>query len=267
MIAAHPSTKVVQPQSRLPRDIEKKVVSFAKSRWHDKWVSDSNHTHELIRALWKSAPKVQRKDPNFLILLMTLAWTNERKKRHGRDSTLIWRNRNIATYLTCASDQLVGEISNEFPDLERKAAANLLARHTGITNYHHPLRPATISVVRQKAPIVAAMFRKVASKSKPEESKIRFVVHRIASLGTIRGTSLLNGLSPVLACLDPMRQFPIINARTRPLQRLLGLQEDAEDVIAYSGLIGSPGISDSLELDACASWYSGNKQKRRWKRR
>jgi len=261
-----PSTNLIHPEDQLPREIKGKLLRFAKLRRRDELVSQRIQTHKLIRALWTGATSVRRKDPDFLNLLMTLGWTNETENGKGRDSTIIWRNTRLANYVACSPDCLAESISNKFSGLQVKAAASLLTARTGITNYYHPLRPRTIVVVEENPRVIAAIFRKVASSRVSTDRKIHFAFRKSSELGAIRGTSLLNGLSPALACLDPMLRFPILNARTRPLRRALRLQCSPSGAIEYCDLIGKLGISNSLDLDAFALWYSRDTYKRRRKK-
>ena len=69
-------------------------------------------------------------------------------------------------------------------------------------------------------------------------------------------SSLLNGLSPLLACLDPQRRFPIVNARTAKLLAALGKRPDVEGGVALSRLIGKYGLRHAFDLDIYAQTRS-----------
>ena len=61
--------------------------------------------------------------------------------------------------------------------------------------------------------------------------------------------SCFSGLTPLLACLDPQRRFPVINKRTATLLRVLGVEQDAAGAAVLVDLVGKYNIRDSLDLD------------------
>ena len=69
------------------------------------------------------------------------------------------------------------------------------------------------------------------------------------SISTPRGgtTPPFNPLTPVLACLDPHRRFPIMNQRTHKLLKAIGRFNDGEGALALYHLIGSRGVRDSFK--------------------
>jgi hypothetical protein len=108
--------------------------------------------------------------------------------------------------------------------------------------------------VLRHAADVHDLFASVSSRGGSPEATIKIVAGRLARMPTIstpRGgkTSPFNPLSPVLACLDPRRRFPIMNQRTHRLLRAIGKEHDGDGAVALHRLIGSHGIRDSFELD------------------
>lgn len=74
------------------------------------------------------------------------------------------------------------------------------------------------AIARHAAPIFNA-FSDVARKASDPIGKVGEVAASIVALPSFAGPvrrrgSLLNALTPALACLDPQRRFPIMNDRT-----------------------------------------------------
>jgi hypothetical protein len=218
------------------------------------WVKKEIDTARFIQAFWNAAGQ-RRKDPKFLSLIVRCGWLTKGK---DRESTRKWRNRNIADYLQVAyesDDQLARDLSRVLPRL--KQPATLLRMNTGITNYHPPLRPATLEFVERHHVQVAAAFKIVSEPRTETAKKIRQAVETLTELGYIRTlgrkVSPLNGLTPTLACLDPARVFPIVNVRTERLLRVIGKEHNADGAVGLSLLIGLNGIKNSFELDVYAA--------------
>jgi hypothetical protein len=76
------------------------------------------------------------------------------------------------------------------------------------------------------------------------------IVENLGAIDTAkRQISAFNGLTPVLACLDPQRRFPIMNARTRGLSRVIGARAGADGVVDLYKFIGRYNVKNSCELD------------------
>lgn len=213
----------------------------------------------MIRALWIAAGRQQRRNAAFVWLLVQCGWTNAGPKGKGRESTRRWRNRNIAEFLHISyssDEQLATALSKALPRLNRATAKRLLRTQTGITHYYNAFRPATGKFVKENAPSIWAAFERVSSMGQPVDKKILDVAAAVENLGQIkaakRRVSPFNGLTPVLACLDPQRRFPIMNDRTESLLGCIDENADANGVVALSNLIGRHGVNNSFELDAYA---------------
>lgn len=220
-------------------------------------VHSEHRTAAFIRAFWASASSPQRKDPEFLWFLTASAWTNVRADGSGDKSTREWRNRILAGYLGVdyrTVTDLALAVGDAFPKFTPLKARRLLATHTGITHHYTAIRPRTRRYVLRHAPELYELFITVTSRHHNPEDKIGKVAARLAGMpqiSTPRGgwTSPFNPLSPVLACLDPHRRFPIMNQRTHRLLRAIGKEHDDDGAIALYNLISSRGIRDSFELD------------------
>lgn len=230
---------------------------FRPKRKHRQWIQYERKTAVFIRTFWAAASARQRVTPGFLWFLTASAWTNIRSDGSGEESTREWRNRILADYLGVdyqTISSLAKAVRQAFPSFTPLRARKLLATHTGITRHYPAIRPSTHRYVLRHARELCDLFTTVSSSKHPPEDKIRRVAVELAGMPLIltpRGgrMSPFNPLSPVLACLDPHRRFPIMNQRTHRLLRAIGKEHDGDGAIALCNLIGSHGIRDSFELD------------------
>lgn len=247
---------------------------FKPTKKQRQWVRHERATASFIRAFWRAASRIQRTDKEFLWFLTTAAWTNERRDGAGWESTREWRNGILAEYLGVdyATDSELGDtVSAEFPKLTATKARTLISSYTGITHYYTAIRPRTRQYLLRHASTLADLFATVGSTRHEVEDKIKRVATTLAHLPHIttpRGGSTppFNPFSPVLACLDPARRFPIMNQRTHRLLQAIGKDHDGDGALALYRLIGTHGIRDSFELDV----YSQIAEKRfkpAWRRR
>jgi hypothetical protein len=222
---------------------------------HDEWVTAELNTARLIRALWANATAAQRRDPDFIAVLVQCGWTNVRNGV-GLEATRKWRNDKIAQYLGVplgSESQLAKELKAQFPRLDRPFA--LLKQDTGFTRYYDPFRPSTLRFVRRHADLIAKAFALAATRKLIATAKVALVLSTIAGLPLIRcygkTVSVLNGITATLACLDPLQRFPVMNKRTLPLLRFIGEQPDERGALALCNWIdrNEVGVRNSFELD------------------
>jgi len=213
---------------------------FKPTRTNREWVRSERRTAAFIRAFWAAASARQRKDPGFLWFLTACAWTNVRADGTGDESTREWRNHILANYLGAdyQSISALGKaLSRAFPKFTAFKASRLLKTQTGITHHYTAIRPRTRRYVLRHARDLCSLFNAVSSRQQPPEKKIRRVATQLARMrriSTPRGGSIspFNPLSPVLACLDPNRRFPIMNQRTHRLLRAIGKEHDGDGAVA-----------------------------------
>lgn len=224
-------------------------------------VEGKRRTAKFVTSLWKAADKKQRGDPAFLCLLTQCGWTNRAEVR-GPETTRLWRNRRIAKYLggtyKSDDDELARRLCKALPRLPLQTARGLLGANTGVTHYRNSFRTATLNLIEHKPEVVRRAFEKASTVNQPAEQKAFVIASAIEGLGTIKvgktPVSMFNGLTPILACLDPQRRFPIMNQKTRALLARLGFALDADGIRQLVRLIGRGGIgvTDSFVLDAYA---------------
>jgi hypothetical protein len=236
------------------------LPKYSNSKEQQHHVASKRRTARLIQALWSAASVKQRNDPEFLCLLVQCSWTTT-TRTGGRESTRKWRNRNIARYLDVpySSDKLLASAMEDgFKGLNASKLFPLLERHTGISHYRTSHHEAVLKFVTNHSPQVSLAFRRVSSVSADLTDKIGKVASIIEGVGLIPATKLhlspFNALTPVLSCLDPQCNFPIMNSLTQRLLRLIGEKPDINGVVSLSKLIGPiSGVKNAFELDEYAN--------------
>ena len=223
---------------------------FRKTPYTTKLLERKRDTAQFIRSIWEGGSSYRR-DPLFLSFLVRCGWNND---RHGarRAATLEWRNRHFADFLHLAgagTSDLAEGLGERLPSVKKKAW-KLLKMQTGITRCYGAVRKATLDFVESEPKKVALAFEKAASSLPPEQK-----ILQVLKLIDPKIKTLLNGITPTLACLDPARRFPIMNGKTKPLLKKLNQQADYDGAIELYRLIGrhNLNIKDSFELDVYAA--------------
>ena len=235
-----------------------KFPHFNRTRREKDWVNWQLHTARYIRTLWAAASRKQRSDPEFLLVLVRSTWLNNPE---GSDAArMIWRNAHFARWAGlpggAADEELASRLAQRLK-LKPARARWLVSNDSGITRYYPTFRPAFDRQVRKHGAAVAAIFRTVSRTAPDSTKKVDEVARMALALPDIKVpaggySAMLNGLSPALACLDPQRRFPIVNARTARLLSALGRRPDAEGAVALSRLIGRHGLRHTFDLDVYA---------------
>ena len=235
------------------------LPKYSNSKEQQIAVASKRSTANLIQTLWSAANQKQRSDPEFLCLLVQCGWANRAEK--GSESNRIWRNRNIAGYLEVpygSDESLATSLAGRFKSLNFQQCLSLLKQRTGITHYYTALRPDTLTFVRNHSQSVARAFKFVSSRPGDVTKKLEQVASIVEDFGRITATSgrhisPFNGLTPVLSCLDPQCHFPIMNAPTGRLLRLIGEKPDKNGIVSLGKLIGKYDVKDAFELDEYAN--------------
>jgi hypothetical protein len=235
-----------------------KLPDFHRTPREDEWVNWQLQTARYVRTLWAAASPNQRRDPEFLLMLARCAWVNN---PDGSDEARIsWRNAKLVRWAglpeSADDNELVSRLARRLK-LAPARAKWLVSNDSGITRYYPAFRPAFDRQIRKHAAAVAAAFRAVAASAPDPAAKVGKVARMVLALPEIRvpaggRSALLNGLSPVLACVDPQRRFPIMNARTARLLGALGKRTNEEGALALSRLIGRHGLRHAFDLDVYA---------------
>lgn len=234
-----------------------KLPFFNPNGGQRQWINDERQTARLIQLLWRHASTADRKNSAFVTLLIRCSWVNGGQPEACRK----WRNKHLARWLGLAPDAQDGVIVSKLRgrlNLSPREANWLVHTPSGITAYYKAQRPVFLKQVVTHARTIRKAFALVSTSRQDVEQKIEEVGSLIFNLPKFRTpnkgfTSMMNGLAPVLACLDPQRRFPIMNARTQRLLSVLGKDADVLGALSLFRLIGKFGIEDSLYLDVYAS--------------
>jgi hypothetical protein len=230
---------------------------FRPTRYERDWVASELQTARVARTLWTNTPKQQREDPTFVALLTRFAWINQPE---SGESTRLWRNRLIAEWLDAEvlDESALARALASRTHLSVARARWLVRTSTGITHYYTSLRSGAVRAIRRHAIKIHKTFNDVAAKSPDAAKKVGDVAATLAELPRFtapggRKGSLINALTPIVACLDPQRRFPIMNSRTERLLSSLGKQNDAEGAMSLARLIGKYNLRHSFDLDVYAA--------------
>ncbi len=231
---------------------------FRPNQYERRWVHSELQTARVVRALWSATPKASRKDRDFLAVLSRFAWVNQPES--DGESTRVWRNRHMSEWLgtDASDDKALAQALAALTGVSVARARSIVSTSTGITHYYTSLRPGALRAIRRNAARIHEAFSAVSTRAKDPIEKVGDVAAILTTLPSFSGPSrrrgsLVNALTPVVACLDPQRRFPIMNDRTGELLRALGKTNDAEGAMALARLIGQHGIRHSFDLDVYAA--------------
>ena len=236
-----------------------KLPLFKPNDEAQRWVKNERTTAKVIQILWRHGTNKDHSDPNFFKVLIRCSWVNSNE---GSDEALRKRrNLDLASWLGLdanATDELLAASLHQRRGISSKDANWLVATSSGITHYYTAFRTEFFQQVDAQAQRLGKAFRLVTQTQDDVERKIEQVAKLVVGMtpfNTPNGgtTSMMNGLAPVLACLDPQQRFPIVNAKTVHLLKAIEMDADVAGVLTLSRLIGQFGIKDSFELDVYAS--------------
>jgi hypothetical protein len=229
---------------------------------HLEGIHRNEATARAVRLFWDSASIQERADSDFLTLLVRLGWCNVAPGGEYSPTTKRWRDSCVGEYLGADAEgmALLTAALQRWPKMDRLRLQKVFDSDTGIASYYTAFRPATLESIQCQGSTIARIFRIVGKDHEDWHRKIARAMDRIATLPSVstpRGgkTSMLNAISPALACLDPQRRFPIINQVTEALLRSVGAQRDASGAIILAEMIGQNGIKTNLDLDIYSQCY------------
>lgn len=241
-----------------------KLPFFNPGKREQEWIDNERKTARIIQLLWRHGTQRDRRDPEFLKVLIRSAWANG--GRDGSGAGRNWRNRHIAAWLGlddgAAEEHIAGALAKKLR-MPPKDAAWLVQTSSGITNYYKPFRTAFMEQVDRHTKSVTKAFALVSERRRDVEKKVLDVAALVFVLPKFnvpnrRMAPMMNGLAPVLASLDPQSRFPIMNDRTERLLSIIPAKADAQGALSLSRLIGRYGIEDSLCLDVYADSLGDN---------
>lgn len=233
-----------------------KFKMFKPNAYQRAWVEAETRTATWIRTMWQAVPPEGRLSADLLIALSRSAWVNGDDEEESRR---LLRNRYLAKWLGVTDDEadLVRGLT-QATSLVPSRARRLLRTPSGITRYYAALRPAFERHVRRHVTEIHGACTMVAERVPNTSDKVQKVARILCDIPKFRAatggeTSILNGITPLVACLDPQRRFPIMNARVANPLKALGMSPDPAGAAALSRLIGNYGLRHAFDLDVWAS--------------
>ncbi len=143
-----------------------------------------------------------------------------------------------------------------------KSVHQTAARPTGIVNFYGPYRKSSKAWCRRNVTVLREIIQDAAQLQANDQKRLALAAKidglpRIPSPSSRSNARPGNALTPLVACLDPLHRFPIVNGR-KAVQALLGElglrgRNLEEQVRGVTGLIGRFGIADAHVLDALAN--------------
>jgi hypothetical protein len=135
-------------------------------------------------------------------------------------------------------------------------------QHTGFVNFRNVWRASSLDWCRRHAKALRTIvLDTLALGVRDDGTRLTIAttldkLPRIESPGAMVEVSPAVLLTPLLACLDPSKRFPVINGRAavRHLLRSLGaaMNDLTLQMKGMMGLIGHFGLSDSFMIDVLA---------------
>ncbi|MFA5031438.1 MAG: hypothetical protein WC614_00315 [bacterium] len=217
---------------------------------HKKDVEREIETAKYLKMFWNTLTEKEKAEPEILTFIVQCGWLNHKKG-----------NEILARYLGEKDSNtkfLSKAIHKKWENISENDANNLL--ELGITNYYTAFRPNTTKYICNNTEKMSKVFTIVSSKTNNTEDKIKRIFKVFGKeplyIATPNGgdSSILNAITPAMACLDPNRKFPIMNQRTKKLLKTINKEQDIDGAIALSELIskGDINVRDAFELDVYA---------------
>ena len=235
-------------------------VLFKPTKGASNWIENEKRAATAVRLLWDFSSSADRRHPEFLCLLASFSWVNG---THGPDdASRRWRNKRLAAWLSFNRNVSEAALKNELVKqlgLSPSQAHWLVSSIFGFSHYYTAFRTAFERHVSRHRDKIADVFRLVSQSSERPSQKVYVAVRHLLAVPRFRvprgRSSVINALSPTLACLDPEQRFPIMNQQTENLLGNLGRKPDADGARALSELIGKHGISTAFHLDVYSQLY------------
>lgn len=241
-------------------------------KWKKEWLKVERNTALLIRDVYGSCFEKNSCLPEETLsknlwALCRLTWIT---KYRGNVCDTHWKNTKIpALEILFAkpsgkknkSGSLMKAIADLSPHLPETVTA-LAKKDTGFSNLYNAFRNSSESWIKKHVNVLSDMFKKAYYFKNDEERGV--VAKMIRTLPDIKKPGSKKSamdpsclLTPVLACLDPHRRFPIINKGDlvgKTLKKLKASNDSLENqIISLMGFINQKGIDDAFSLDVLGS--------------
>jgi len=221
------------------------------------WYKTERHTEALVKAVVAECG-VHGLAGEDIWYLLQLTWITASKDGVSSDH---WKRLKVPALSHLF--QTSAEISDDLGDtlarmrLPRRVAV-AAAEKTGFVNTYRPYRNSLLGWCRQHSrqlgPILdLALKLKANNQDRFDLASEIAKLPRVSTPNKERTMAASNHITPLIACLDPRKRFPILNGEAGVNQRLakLGLKHAGlkEQVRGFIGLIGQFGLTDAFAVD------------------
>ncbi|SCY08557.1 hypothetical protein [Thiohalorhabdus denitrificans] len=224
------------------------------------WAERQRRTNRLARKLAGHVLHRQDVTPSQLLGLSKLAWISDSYEGSNASyirSTKIPALESIlgANYSGLGLTDVAADVAEKLND---PSAEELVAHHTGFTNFYNAFRNSVGGWVKDNFPILLSLFRQ-ASEARTDAERLE-IVRQISTLERIpkannKGQRMRSEyfLAPAFFILDPEIRFPIINGSNNVQELLNSLDASnsslEDQYLSMVQLYGNGGIRDAADLD------------------
>ena len=224
------------------------------------WAERQRRTNKLARLLAGKVLHRPSVSPAQLLGLAKLAWIT--RSYEGKNAAYIRSTKIPALADILDTDYAGYGLADVATDIEfqlnNESARNLVAAHTGFTNFYNPYRNSVALWVDVNFSVLLPLFQQVFDAN-TDDARLR-VVREMEILDSIPNANREHGqmraeyfLTPAFFILDPEIRFPIINGEpnVQALLRDMGVSNASlqNQYLSMVRLIGVGGIRDAADLD------------------
>jgi hypothetical protein len=179
------------------------LPNFKLTSHHLEMVSWQLRTARIVRMIWKRASSAQRKDGDFLQVLLHFVWLN--RGHDEQETTRQWRNRRVAEWVGVdePDDHAILEgLRRIIRSLGHRASREIIATPSGLTWYYGAFRPRALLLVRKHHSVIAKACESVSRRVPIVTAKVKRVASLIDQLPDFAApagglVSRYSGLSPL----------------------------------------------------------------------
>lgn len=226
----------------------------------EQWAERIRHTNQLVRVCAGHVFSKRRVSPDQLYGLCKLTWITD--SYSGEAAAYIQSTKIPAlcdVFDRDFRDRSLDEIATEIGEImESRKVRDLVLQHSGFTNLYKSYRNTARQWIQHNHRSLLPMFRAAyALSSDLQGLKIVQKIQKLPRVPKAKNAMITMHaeylLTPVFACLDKRRRFPLINGNDRVRRLLKTLQVQGSDLSdQYQSMIslyGNGGILDSADLD------------------
>ena len=221
------------------------------------WYKTERNTEALVKAVVSRRPIAMLSGED-IWYLMQLTWITAGRDKVTEDH---WKRIKIPAlaHLFRKTAKRSGELKESVDHLHlHRVVAGAAAKKTGFVNTYRAYRNSLLPWCKEHESLIRSILETATTLTSNDQDRFS-LASRIAALPRVstpnnqRTMAASSHITPLVACLDPKRRFPIINGESGVNKRLarLGLAQSnlEEQVRGFIGLIGQFGLGDSFAVD------------------